>query len=67
MKICTGQEVKWRSGIENSAHMFYGKVKRLLGDVAVVDDRSGLTRRCVAVSRLEPIVAPRQRFAGHSA
>lgn len=67
MKICTGAEVKWRSSVENSAHMFYGKVLRLVGDRAVINDRSGLTRRCVAVSRLEPIVAPRQRFAGHSA
>lgn len=67
MKICTGAEVKWRSAVENSAHVFYGKVVRLLGDRAVVDDRSGLTRRCVDLSRLEPIVARRQRFAGHSA
>lgn len=66
MKICTGQEVKWRSSVENSAHIFYGKVKRLLDGVAVVDDRSGLTARCVALSRLEPVVAPRQRFAGRA-
>ena len=63
MKICTGMEVKWRSAVHNSAHVFHGKVKRLLGDVAVVDDKTGLTKRCVTLSRLEP----RQRFAGHSA
>lgn len=67
MKICTGAEVKWHSAVENSAHIFYGKVVRLLGDVAVVDDKTGLTKRCVAVSRLEPLGGYRRRFAGGAA
>lgn len=68
MKVCTGDEVKWKSLIEDSSHVFKGKVKKTLGNFAVIDDRSGLTFRCVAMSRLELLGGPRRRhFAGTSA
>lgn len=67
MKIHTGAEGKWRSQNGESAHWFHGKVVRLLGDIAVVDDKSGLSKRCVAVSRLEHRGGYRRRFAGGAA
>lgn len=68
MKTVTGDEVKWRSQVETSSHWFKGKVVKTLGDVAVVDDRSGLTRRCIPMARLELLGgARRRRFAGTAA
>lgn len=58
-----GEDVKWLS-LSNSGRWLKGKVKRVLGDVAIVTDQSGLTPRHVTMDRLYPIVPRQLRFAG---
>jgi hypothetical protein len=63
MKVIAGDEVRWLSRA-NYQRWLKGKVVKVLGDVAVVDDRLGQTYRCIDLARLQPLVERRQRFAG---
>lgn len=63
MKVIAGEDVKWQSATGNGTWL-KGKVKKVLGEVAFVEDKTGLGPRHVMVERLYPIVSRRQRFAG---
>lgn len=48
-------KVKWMSRYAEAygkSHWFKGRVRRVVGDVATIDDGSGLTLRCVALNKL---------------